>query len=140
MRKNAKRAAAAVSRKNDELISRTIAGDARGLKAMPLFHPEFVAVSTDGKQTTAADELAGLSNLKLESNIIKKYQVTIVGQFAIARGVAHTKGTYKGRDISGVHPFIQVWAVNPARIKAGVTSFAAAEESDMMLVASVNLE
>jgi hypothetical protein len=138
MKEDAKRAAAAVTKKHDELISRTLAGDASKLKE--LFHPEFVAVDPDGTQTTADEELAGLSTLKLESNEVKKYRVITVGQFAIATGVAHTKGTYRGKNVTGVHPFVQLWALNPARAEAGVRSFAEATADDMMLMASVNME
>jgi ketosteroid isomerase-like protein len=137
MKEDAKRATQAVTKKHDELISLTMAGDTKKLAAM--FHPEFVAVSTDGKQTTAQDEISSLGKLKLESNEIKNYNVITFGQFAIATGVAHTKGTYNGKDISGAHKFFQVWGLNPARAQSGATSFAAAASADMMLMASVNL-
>lgn len=139
MKLDAKRAQLAVTKKHDELISRTIAGDAKALTSM--FHPEFVAVDTEGNQTTSDQELQNLGKLKLESNEIKKYEVITVGQFVIAKGVAHTKGTYDGKDISGVHRFFQIWGVNPAQTQAGgadARSFAA--EESMMLMASVNME
>jgi hypothetical protein len=142
--KDAKAVAAAISRKQDELLRGTIASDPSSLKAM--FHPEFVSHGGfDKRQETpppwhsADDELAGLSTLKIESNEIKKSQVIPFAQVAIATGVAHTKGTFDGKDISGVYQFIQVWTLNPARIQAGMTSFAEATESDLMLAACVNL-
>jgi hypothetical protein len=141
--KDVKAVEAAVRRKQDELLRGSIASDPSSLKGM--YHPEFKSVGGfDKSQKTPPpwhsedDELAGLLTLKIESNEIKQSQVISFGQFAIATGVAHTKGTYDGKDISGVYQFIQMWTLNPAQIQAGMT-LAEATESDLVLAACINL-
>lgn len=125
-----------VNTKHEELLRHTLAGDAKSLAAASLFHPDFIAVDTQGNQTTAKEELDNITSgrLKLESNVIEKYNIYPFGpQLAIASGVAHAKGTFDGKDISGTYRFFQLWAVSsPSQFSATST--------EMTLVASVNEE
>lgn len=121
-----------VTSKHSQLIKSTLAGDEKSAAAM--FHPDFIAVDVEGNKSTAAEELENLRSgrLKIESNEIEKYEVHPFGpHLAIATGVARTKGTFDGKDISGTYRFHQLWAVNS-------TSQFGAVSSDMSMVASFN--
>lgn len=122
-----------VKAKHEELIRQTLSGNATLLPR--LFHPDFICVGTQGNITTAKEEMENLTNsrLKLESNTVEKYDVYPFGsQMAIAVGVARTKGTYDGKDISGTYKFFQLWVVSSPSLNG--------DAEDMALAASVNAE
>jgi hypothetical protein len=121
----------AVTTKHEELIRHTLVGDAK--RVATVFHPDFIAVDSDGNRTTAEQELASLNSgrLKLESNVVEKFEVHPFGRLAVATGVARTKGTYDGKDISGTYSFHQLWAVNSASPFADISR-------DMSIVMSFN--
>lgn len=125
----------AVTTKHSDLIKHTLSGNIQQIES--LLHPDFVAVDSSGNKTTRDQELATVKSgkLKIESNEITNLQVHPFGpNLAIVTGVAHTKGTFEGKSISGTYHFHQLWATNPAG--GGITK--AATASSMAMVASFN--
>lgn len=102
-----------VKTKHEELIRAASLGDAD--RAAAVLHSDFISINTDGTITTRAQELANINPNKsaIELNVIEKFEVHPIGSnMAIATGVARTKGTFEGKDVSGTYTFRQVWATN----------------------------